>query len=270
VADLWLCGKKGGIMQPIWSGYLNFGLVSIPVQVFSAIKRRDVEFHLLHRKDLERIHYEKICPEHGEVDWNEVVRGYEYQKGRYVTIEESEFEKVEPELVRQINILGFVDFADISLLQYDHSYFLIPESAGKKAYFLLADVLAEENKVAIAKVVLKLRQYIAIIRPEQGALVMTTMVFADEIHNPSEFGLPKKVESSAAERKMAKQIVAAMSEKYNAAKYRDEYRDKLMALIQAKIEGQKYTAPKPPKVKAVKNIMEALKKSMKELEKTKK
>ena len=253
-------------MQPIWSGYLNFGLVSIPVRVFAAIKRKDVEFHLLHRKDLDRIHYEKVCPEHGEVDWEDVVRGYEYQKGRYATVEENEFAKADVELARSVNILDFVKLDELSLLSFDHSYFLVPEPAGAKAYFLLADVLAEEKKVAIAKVVLKLRQYIAIIRPESGALVMTTMVFASEIRKPVEFGLPKKVEPTKSEREMAKQIVNSMSAKFDAKNYKDEYRDKLLALIKTKIAGRKVFVPKVSKPKAVKNIMEALRKSMRQLE----
>jgi len=266
-----ICDLKGGLMpQPIWSGYLNFGLVSIPVKVFSAIKRHELEFHLLHRKDLDRIHYEKMCPDHGEVDWADVVRGYEYQKGKYVTVDESEFAKADPQLSRSVNILDFVKLDEISLLQFDHSYYLVPEPAGAKAYFLLADVLSEEKKVAIAKVVLKLRQYIAIIRPEAGGLVMTTMVFADEISKPAEFGMPKKVEPSESERKMAKQIVGAMSRKFDPARYRDEYRDKLMALINAKVAGRKIAVPKAPKPRAVKNIMEALRKSMKELERKRK
>jgi DNA end-binding protein Ku len=256
-------------MQPIWSGYLIFGLVSIPVEVYAVLKPKTPSFHLLHRKDLQRIYYEKICPEHGEVNWKSVVRGYEFQKGKYVTLEESEFEKIDPDLTRTITVTSFVNFDEISLLQYQSSYWLIPKTAGKKAYFLLADVLSEEKKVALAKVVLKTRAYMAIIRSEQGALVMSTMVFANEIRHPSELGLPKKVESSAAERKMAKQIVAAMSEKYNAAKYRDEYCEKLMSIIKAKIAGRKIVLPKAKKIE-VKNIVLALKKSMKQLEKAQK
>jgi len=256
--------------QPIWSGFLNFGLVSIPVRVFAAVKRHDIEFHLLHRKDLDRIHYEKVCPEHGEVDWAEVVRGYEYQKNKYAVIEESEFAKADVELTRSINILDFIKFEELSLLSFDHSYWITPEAAGAKAYFLLADVLAEEGKVAIAKVVLKLRQYVAIIRSEAGALVMTTMVFADEIRKPSEFGMSKKVEPTRSEREMAKQIVASMSVKFDAKNYKDEYREKLMSLVKAKISGRKIVAPKAPKKIAVKNIMEALKKSVRELERSKK
>lgn len=248
-------------MQPIWSGFLQFGLVSVPIKVYSATKPPKLQFHLLHKEDLDRIYYEKVCPEHGEVDWGQVVRGYEYTRGKYVTLSEDEFQKVDPQAARTVEVMDFVKLEEVSLLQLKNSYWIIPEYSGRKAYFLLADVLAEERKVAIAKVVLRTRQFVVIIRPEGPGLVMTVMVFKSELRDPRTMGLPTKIEPRKSEREMAKQIVASMTVKYNIAAYKNEYAERLESYLNAKIKGKKYVPPKTKSRKPIKNFVEALKRS---------
>src|SRR5665213_3547506 len=229
----------------IWSGAINFVLVTIPVKLFTAVRTSDLRFNFLHKKDDGRIFNERHCTVCGEkVEYAELVRGYEYEKGQYVTLADDDFKTVLPEATQSVEIVEFVDLDQINPMYFDTPYYLEPEKKGRHAYALLRESLKEANKVGIARVVIRSREHLAALKPNGEALVLELMHYADEIVEQSDFDFPELKEQVApAELKIAKLLIDTMSvEAFEPEKFHDEYREKVMEMIEARIDGHEPVA----------------------------
>src|ERR1700736_3467372 len=181
----------------IWTGSINFGLVTIPVKLYTAVRGNELHFNFLHGKDKGRINNIRVCSVCGKkVDWNDLVRGYEYEKGEYVLLTDEDFKSVNPEATQSVDIVEFVDQKEIDPMFYDTPYYLEPEKKGRHAYALLREALAKSGKVGIARVVIRTREHLAALRPQGEALVLEIMHYADEIVSPESFDLPAKREKT--------------------------------------------------------------------------
>ena len=253
--------------SPVWSGYLNFGLVSLPVRLFSAARSHTVSFHLLHRKDEHRIKTQYYCPADGQVvERGDLVKGYEYRKGEYVVIESSEIKKIEPKTAKSMEILEFVKADEVDPVFSESSYFLLPEEAGRRPYALLTRALEKSEYVAIAKLAMHNREYTVFLRPQEGGLMLHTMYYVDEISEVEGFGRPK-VDLKEGELKVAQQLVEALAAEWHPEKYHDQFQENLKKLIKTKLEGGEVTeVEKPRKLAPVVDLMSALKKSLAQTE----
>lgn len=226
--------------RAIWSGSISFGLVNIPVKLYSAVTRRNVQFNQLDARTHSRVKQKRVSAETGEeVPWEQVVKGYELSSGNYVVITDDELAALDPKAVRTIEIEEFVDLADIDPIFYDSAYYLVPDSAAKP-YALLAKAMEDEGKVGIAHFVMRTKQYLAAIRPKDGYLVLSTMVYADEINDPAqipELAELAEVELSDKELAMARQLIATLSTDFEPEKFHDTYREAVLNLIEQKAEG---------------------------------
>jgi DNA end-binding protein Ku len=242
--------------RAIWKGSISFGLVNIPIALYPATRREELKFRLLRQSDLSPVNYKRVAEKDGkEVSWDQIVKGYEYEKGKYVVLKDEDFERVDLEATQTVDIQDFVDQEEIDPMFFYKPYYLEPQKGGDKAYALLRDALKDSGKVGIAKVVIKTRQYLAGVKPEDGALVLELMHFADEIADPGKLHVPKKTEVGKREMNMAKSLIDSMSSKWNPEKYKDDYREALMEVIEEKveaggkeIEGKPKKAPKPTKI----------------------
>ena len=254
----------------IWSGSINFGLVTIPVKVFTAVKSDDLSFNMLHAKDEGRIKYERVCSVNGKpVPWDEIVKGYEYEKGEYVILTDDDFKKVNPEATQSVNILEFVELDQINPMFFDKPYYLEPTKQGKHAYALLREALSNSKRVAIARVVIRTKEYIAAVKPLGDALVLELMHWADEIVDTGTLELPASEKLPEAEMKMAKMLIDAMSvDAFEPEKFINKYHDELLAMIDARVNGKELPEPKkaPARSKVV-NLMDVLAKSLEESKK---
>ena len=226
--------------RPIWSGAISFGLVNVPVKLFSAVSSKDVRFHQLDAKSNARVKQKRVSAATGEeVAYEDIVKGYELSPDTYVTITSDELEALDPKATKSIDIEDFVDLDTIDPVYYERPYYLVPDKGGTKAYALLREAMRETNKVGIARVVLRTKQYLAAIRPKGDALVLETMLFADEVVPDDDLDLPREeVEVSEREEKMARQLIDSLSSDFEPGKYRDEYRERVLALIEQKASGQ--------------------------------
>jgi DNA end-binding protein Ku len=255
----------------IWSGAINFGLVTIPVKLFTAVRTDELSFNMLHAKDEGRIKYERICSVDGKpVPWDEIVKGYEYEKGEYVILTDEDFKKVNPEATQSVDILEFVDLDTINPMYFDKPYYLEPSKQGKHAYALLRQALNDSNKVAIARVVIRTKEYIAAVKPIGEALVLELMHWANEIVPESSLELPEKEKLPEGEMKMAKMLIDTMSvEAFEPEKFKNKYHDELLAMIEARAQGKELPKPKKaaaPRSKVV-NLMDVLAQSLEESKK---
>jgi DNA end-binding protein Ku len=260
--------------RAIWKGSISFGLVNIPVGLYSAESRDDISFKLLDRKTKSPIHYKRVSEESGkEVPWEQTVRGYEVDKGKYVVLSDEDLKRAAPEATQTIDILGFVDLEDISPLFFDKPYFLAPDSKGTKAYVLLRETLRRTGKVGIAKVVIRTRQYLAAVvaRGDSDVLTLELMRYAHELRDPAELDVPRgKAGISDKELQMAVRLVEGMEEAWDPDKYKDDYRSELMKMIEKRaksgdLEGSAEPAPKPePRGGKVVDLMALLKRSLDE------
>jgi DNA end-binding protein Ku len=253
--------------RAIWKGSISFGLVYIPIALYPATRREELKFRLLRKSDLSPVNYKRVAEKDGkEVSWDEIVKGYEYEKGKYVVLKDEDFERVDLEATQTVEIQDFVAQEEIDPIFFYKPYYLEPQKGGDKAYVLLRDSLQESKKVGIAKVVIKTRQYLAGVKPIDGALVLELMHFADEIIDTSKLHLPKKMEIGKREMNMAKALIDSMSSKWNPEKYRDDYREALMEVIEEKVEtGGKEIEEKPkkaPKPTKVIDLVSVLQKSL--------
>jgi DNA end-binding protein Ku len=252
----------------MWSGAISFGLVNVPVKLYSAVSRKTVRFHQLNGKTGTRIAQKRVDPSTGEeVNYEDLVKGYELTKERYVVITPEELDALDPEKSRTIDIEDFVDLADIDPVYYDHPYYLIPDKGAAKAYGLLLNAMRESGKVAIARVVLRTKENLVAIRPAPGdVLMMETMIFADEVVPPEDLDdLPEAKDLKASEREltMAQQLIDSLSSDFEPEKYRDEYRDKVLELIERKAAGEEIAVqPEAPEPKKVPDLMAALEASL--------
>ncbi len=235
--------------RSMWRGAIQFGLVTIPVKLYLATEPRGgLSFNLLHKECLNRIQMKTHCPEHGEISRSDTVRGFEWSKGQYVVIEEGDLESVPLKTVRAIEIEQFVeaDREEFSTTFVKQAYYLEPEAVGRKAFYLLKSVLRESNLQAICKIVLKDRELLASLDPYSKTMLLSTLYWPDEVRDPGELELPEEeFEFKPAELTMAQQLVEAMKGDFDASRYHDEYREALMGVIEAKIDGQPVERPQP-------------------------
>jgi len=256
-------------MRAIWKGSISFGLVNIPIALYPATRREELTFRLLRKGDLSPVNYKRVAEKDGkEVPWDQTVKGYEYEKGKYVVLKDEDFQRVDLEATQTVDIQDFVDQEEIDPMFFYKPYYLEPQKGGDKAYTLLRDALAGSKKVGIAKVVIKTRQYLAGVKPEDGALVLELMHFADELVETDNLHVPRKTEPSKKELNMAKTLIDSMSSKWDPSKYRDDYREALMEVIEEKVEaGGKEIEAKPkkaPKPTKVIDLVSVLQKSLEE------
>jgi DNA end-binding protein Ku len=261
--------------RAIWKGSISFGLVNIPIALYPATRREEFKFRLLRKSDLSPVNYKRVAEKDGkEVPWDQIVKGYEYEKGKYVVLKDEDFERVDLEATQTVDIQDFVDVNEIDPMFFYKPYYLEPQKGGDKAYALLRDALKDSKKVGIAKVVIKTRQYLAGVKPEDGALVLELMHFADELADTGKLHLPKKVEVGKREMNMAKSLIDSMSAKWNPEKYHDDYREALMEVIEEKVEaGGKEIEEKPkkaPKPTKVIDLVSVLQKSLEQTGRAKK
>jgi DNA end-binding protein Ku len=255
--------------RSIWTGAISFGLVTVPVKLYSAVSRKSVRFHQLNGPTGVRIQQKRVDPTTGdEVAYEDIVKGFEIGPDRYVIIEPGELEALDPKKTKTIEIEDFVDLADIDPIMYDHPYYLAPGAGGAKPYRLLLEAMRESGKVAIAKVVIRQKENLVAIRPMEGDLLgMATMIFADEVVDPEridELDAANEVEVNDRELSIAKQLVESLSGDWEPDKYRDTYREEVLALIERKAAGEEI-AVQPQREEAeepVPDLMAALKASL--------
>jgi DNA end-binding protein Ku len=254
----------------IWSGSINFGLVTIPVKLFTAVKTDELSFNLLHAKDEGRIKYERVCSVDGKpVPWDEIVKGYEFDKGEYVLLTDDDFKKVNPEATQSVDILQFVELDKISPMYFDKPYYLEPTKQGRHAYALLREALANTNRVALARVVIRTKEYIAAVKPIGDALVLELMHWASEIVSPDTLELPGREKLPEQEMKMARMLIDTMSvDDFDAESFKNNYHDQLLTMIEARAAGKELPKVKraPARAKVV-NLMDVLAQSLEESKK---
>jgi len=251
-------------VRPYWRGHISFGLVTFPVKLYTATEQKDVRFRLLHSECLTPIKNQRYCPHHDRViEWKDVVRGFEVSKGKFVTVADEELEGIPLDTSHSVNISGFVELKEIDPLYYERSYYVAPDDGGAKAFLLLREALEEVNRVAVGQVVIRDKEYPVALRPYQGAMVMATLFYSDEVRALSaldEFPVQTKVHPN--ERKMAVQLVDNLAMEFHIEEFRDEYREKLLAMLKSKAEGQAVEAPPAAAPGKVIDLMEALKRSV--------
>jgi DNA end-binding protein Ku len=254
--------------RAIWSGAISFGLVNIPVKLYSAVSRKTVRFNQLDAESGQRIRQQRVNPESGEeVPYEQIVKGYEIGPDRYVTITPEELDALEPQKTRTIDIEDFVELAQIDPIYYDHPYYLAPDTGAGKAYRLLLDAMEEAGKVAIARVVIRSKENLVAVRPHDGVLTMETMLFSDEVIAPDsieELGsVNGDVKTSERELEMAQQLIDSLTSEFEPEKYRDEYRERVLELIERKAQGETVVIEAPPEEpKEVPDLMAALEASI--------
>jgi len=246
-------------MRAIWKGSISFGLVNIPIALYPATRREDLKFRLLRESDLSPVNYKRVAEKDGkEVPWDKIVKGYEYEKGKFVVLNEKDFQRVDLEATQTVEILDFVNVEEIDPMFFYKPYYLEPQKGGDKAYVLLRETLQKTGKVGIAKVIIKTRQYLAGVKPLQHALVLELMHFAEELADAEKLNVPKKSsESGKRELEMAKALVSSMSAEWNPEKYKDDYREALLDVIEEKVEsGGKAIAEKPKPKKTPSKVID--------------
>jgi DNA end-binding protein Ku len=247
--------------RPIWSGTISFGLVSVPVRMFSATQSKELRFHFLDKHDLQPIGYDKVRRDTGEhVDDEDIIRGFEVEKGQYVPLEEEDLDRLDIELTKTIDILDFVDLDEIDPIYFRKAYYLAPQDGAEKPYRLLVRALEETDKVAIAKVVIRNKQHLAAVRPANGVLVLETMYYADEVREPEK--VDGRVQVRKPEVEMAKSLVENLSGKFDPKKYDDTYRKELLDLLRAKAKGKPLPEPEEEPEGEVVDLMTALRESV--------
>jgi DNA end-binding protein Ku len=251
-------------MRPIWSGTISFGLVSVPARMFPATASKELRFHFLHRKDLTPIAYEKVRRDDRQpVEPDDIVRGFEIEKGRYVPLEDDDLDRLDIELTHSIDICDFVDLDEIDPVYFRKAYYLLPAEGAEKPYRLLVRALDETGKVGIAKVVIRKKQHLAVLRPYEDVLLLETMYYADEVRRPEQLdGDLGKPKLQKAEVELAKSLVENLSEPFKAEKYDDTYRKELLDLIKAKAEGQPLPEQPDEEEGEVVDLMSALRESV--------
>jgi len=251
----------------MWSGAISFGLVNVPVKLYSAVSKKTVRFNQLNAETGNRIQQKRVDPETGEeVGYDQIVKGYELTKDRYVVITPDELESLDPEKTRTVDIEDFVDLDEIDPVYYDHPYYLVPDKGATKAYGLLLGAMKQANKVAIARVVLRSKEQLVAIRPAGDVLMMETMLFHDEVvpsHDIEDLPEGKELKATDRELKMAQQLIDSLSSEFDPTSYRDEYREKVLELIEMKASGQEIAVqPEAPEPAKVPDLMAALEASL--------
>jgi DNA end-binding protein Ku len=249
----------------VWSGYLTFGLISMPVRLFSGARGESISFHMLHREDLSRVKQQLICSADNQVlDRKDIVKGYEYRKGDYVVIEPEEIKKIEPRTAKAMEIIQFVKASEIDPLYFESSYYMTPEEGGRRPYALLSRAMADNSYYAIAKLTMHNREYTVCLRPYRGGLMLHTMYYQDEVRAMESFETGG-VEIREAELKIANQLIEALADRFEPTRFHDTFQDNLKALIKARLEGRQITAVETPRPAPVVDLMAALKQSLSQI-----
>ncbi|HEY8166145.1 MAG TPA: Ku protein [Gemmatimonadaceae bacterium] len=235
-------------MAAIWKGSLTFGLVNIPVELRSAIRADHISFRLLHEDDLSPVKYERICQAEGEpVPWNEIVKGYEYEKGKFVVMTDEDFKAAAIEGSKTIDILDFVKEEEIDPRFFETPYYLVPAKGADKAYALLREAIRSSGAVGVGKIIIRQVQHLAGIKVVGDALVLEIMRFSNELVNANEYSFPPRDDVRPQELKMAEQLIENLAEPFDPSRYTDDYRANLMKIIKAKMRGKKVTFEEPEK-----------------------
>jgi DNA end-binding protein Ku len=250
----------------MWKGSIAFGLVNIPIELYGAVRDHRPKFRLLHaHKDESPVHYERVCQSEGKpVAWEDLVKGYEYEKGQFVVLTKDDFKTAAIEKTKTIDILDFVDPKEIDERYFETPYYLQPAKGEDRAYALLRDAMKDTGKVGIAKIILRDAQHLASVEAHGDAIVLTMMRFADELADLGDFRFPKGGDIRPAELKMAQQLIDNLAAEWNPEKYTDEYRDNLLTIIQAKLKGRKpkLTGRETPRQAEVVDLMARLRASL--------
>jgi DNA end-binding protein Ku len=226
-------------MAAIWKGSLTFGLVNIPVELKTAVRADHISFRLLHEEDLSPVKYERVCQADGEpVPWNEIVKGYEFEKGRFIVMTDEDFKAAAVEQSKTIDILDFVQQDEIDPRYFETPYYLVPAKGGEKPYALLREAIRQTNSVGIGKIIIRQTQHLVGIKVVGEALVLEIMRFANELVDINEFSFPSAEVVRPQELQMAEQLVTNLAEQFDPAKYTDDYRANLMRIIKAKMKGK--------------------------------
>jgi DNA end-binding protein Ku len=232
--------------RPIWSGSLSFGLVNVPVKLLSATRDRGIHFNQLHEKDKARIEVRRVCTsENAEVPWEEVARGYELDNGDVIMLTDEELDAADPKKTRTIDIEAFVDLEEIDPIYFDHPYFLVPDSneAAVRAYHLLREVMDQSGRVAIARFVLRTKEYLVAVRARGNAISLTTMRFHDEVRSPDDVGIAGPAKAKKAQVDQAVTLIESLKRDFEPAYYEDAHRERLLAIIERKRKGQEIEIP---------------------------
>ena len=245
-------------MRAIWKGSISFGLVNIPIALYPATRKEELKFRLLRKKDLSPVNYKRVAAKDGkEVPWDDIVKGYEYEKGKVVVLSDQDFQRVDLEATQTVDIKDFVDPDEIDPMFFYKPYYLEPQKGGDKAYALLREALADGKKVGIAKVVIKTRQYLAGVKALKDVLVLELMHFAEELADAEKLRVPKKTSVGKREKDMAEALVKSMTTKWDPEKYKDDYREALMEVIEEKVEsGGEEIEEKPKEKKASTKVID--------------
>lgn len=256
--------KGRDVPRPLWNGSISFGLVNVPVRLFKAQSPQDVRFHQLHAKDNVRIQQKRVCPADGEeVSYDELVKGYEIAPEQYVIIEPEDLASLDPKVTHTIDIEDFVDLDEIDPLYYEHGYYVVPADRAEKAYGLLVRAMEDTNKVGIARFVMRTKEYLCAVRPRDGVLVLATMLFHDEVVTPDDLDLPEIEEPSKKELTMARQLIESLSSEFEPERYHDEYRTKVLEMIEEKAKGNEIAVqPEAEEPAPVVDLMAALEASL--------
>ena len=257
-------------MRPIWKGAISFGLVNIPITLYPATRREELRFHFLRKGDLSPINNKRVAEADGkEVAWEQIVRGYQYEKGKFVVLNDDDFARVDVEATQTVDIQEFVEVDEINPMFFSKPYYMEPGKGGDKAYALLREVLRGTKRVGIAKVVIKTREHLAAVKAQGDALVLELMHFSGEIIDSDELHVPGETKIGKKETDMAKQLVESMTGKWEPAKYKDDYKEALMEVIEEKVAAGGKDVAKPKKTKGVKatnviDLVAVLQKSIQE------
>jgi DNA end-binding protein Ku len=254
-------------MRSIWHGAISFGLVTVPVHMYTATESKELRFHFVTKDEMAPIGYDKVRKDTGEhVDPDDIVRAFEIEKGHFVPLEEEDYERLDIEMTRSIDICDFVDLDEIDPIYFRKGYWLLPDEGAEKPYLLLVRALEETGKVAIAKVVIRKKQHLAAIRVADGKLLLETMYFADEVRKPEQVKIKGALRDAEVE--MAKTLVENLSEPFEIEKYNDTYRKELLDLLKAKAKGKKLPEPAEDEEPEVVDLMAALRESVQRTQRT--
>ncbi|WP_066174049.1 Ku protein [Bacillus marinisedimentorum] len=253
-------------MHTIWKGAISFGLVNIPIKLYAATEDKDIKLRSLHKEDHSPIKYEKVCPAcEKTLSMDDIVKGYEYEKGKFVVLQEEDFEELKTEEGKTIEIIDFVDLKEIDPIFFNRSYFLGPNENGAKPYTLLKQAMEDSGKIGISKINIRSKQHLAVVRVYEKSLVLETIFFPDEVRNADHIpALPESADLNEKELKMAIQLIEQLTAPFEPEKYKDDYRESLMDVIQQKISGEDIKVAKKAPKKNVADLMEALQASIDE------
>jgi DNA end-binding protein Ku len=254
--------ESAKIPRAIWSGTISFGMVSIPVRLYTATQSHDVHFHLLHKRDGVRLQNVRWCPKDEKaVPWDEVVRGFEYTKGKYVPVTEEDLDHLPMKTIHTVDISDFVKIEEVDPIYYDKAYYLAPEETGAKAFVLLRQALEHTGRAAVAKVAIRDKESLCLVRPYQDVLSMDTLFYANEIRPTNDIAVDG-VDVSPKEIQMAVSLIENLSDSFDPQRYHDEYQAALKKLIGAKVEGAPLPAAPPDRGEKIVDLMEALRASV--------